>query len=69
VKIILMYGDEAIRQLCISAVRSQGVDFELDLLELYSALSEHFDAPKESPPDSSPFAKYLRDALHKPPDA
>lgn len=64
-----MNGDEAIRQLCVKAVSSQGVDFQLDLLELFSALSEHFDAPKESPPDSSQFAKYLRDALHKLPDA
>jgi hypothetical protein len=66
---IVMVEDEKVRQLCVRAVRSRGVDFQLALLELYSVLSEHFDAPRESSPDSSPFAKYLRDALHKPPDA
>lgn len=64
-----MVEDEKIRQLCVGAVRSRGVDFQLDLLELYSVLSEHFDAPKESRPESSAFVQFLRDALHKPPDA
>jgi hypothetical protein len=64
-----MVSDEAIRELCVQVVRSRGTDFQLNLLDLLSVLSDHFDAPKDSQNDPSPFVRFLQDALHRPPDA
>jgi hypothetical protein len=60
-----MVSEETIRRLCINALRSQGPEFEMQLLELFTQLKEHFDTPD----CAQPMAELVQNALHRPPDA
>jgi hypothetical protein len=60
-----MVSEESIRLLCIQALRTQGPDFEMHLLELLSQLKEHFDTPD----CAKPIIELVQSALHRPPDA
>jgi hypothetical protein len=60
-----MASQESIRLLCIGALRAEGADFEMQLLELFSELKDHFDTPHSD----APIAELVQSALHRPPDA
>jgi hypothetical protein len=60
-----MVSEETIRLQCLQALRSEGPEFEMQLLELFTQLKEHFDTPD----CAQPMAELVQDALHRPPDA
>jgi hypothetical protein len=60
-----MVSEENIRLQCIKALRTQGPEFEMQLLELFTQLKEHFDSPS----CAQPMAQLVENALHRPPDA
>ena len=41
-----MASEEVIRRLCTRILRSEGTDFQINLLELFVVLNDHFDAPE-----------------------
>jgi hypothetical protein len=60
-----MACEASIRLLCIRALKAQGPEFEMHLLELFTQLKEHF----ESPDCAEPIVELVQNALHRPPDA
>ena len=60
-----MGSEENIRLMCVRLVKSQGPEFEMNLLELFSVIKEHFEAAH----GAEPFAELVHAALQRPPDA
>jgi hypothetical protein len=60
-----MASEEQIRLMCVRVVRTHGPELEMNLLELFSVLKEHFEARR----GAEPFVELVRAALQKPPDA
>jgi hypothetical protein len=60
-----MACEENIRLLCIRALKTDGPDYEMNLLALFSELNEHF----ETPSFEKPMVEMVQSALHRPPDA
>jgi hypothetical protein len=60
-----MVSEETLRLQCVKVLRAQGPEFEMQLLELFTQLKEHF----ETPDCAQPMAQLVQNALQRPPDA